>query len=241
MSTIRPLAAGAILVAAGLIGASGVAYAATGHALILGHKNYAGSVTTVHRDTKGPALRLEAQAGSAPLAVNRSVKVANLNADLLDGKHASQLQTHANRYVIPHVGTASSAFTFNLTGVTPGFYQASYNILASMNTAGDTIACDLQIGSSFQMLNYGSSFVGYSAVSASGTLDLRHVSAAHPVQLYCFSTDSASTGSGAFDFTDQGANNHSVTLIRIDGVTAHTSITPAAVSAHTQDSPRATG
>src|SRR6266496_6237427 len=111
MPKTRPLIAGALIAAAGLIGANGVAYAATGNALILGHKNSANAATTIHRTTHGPALQLEAPAGSAPLAVNRPVKVARLNADLVDGKDAAQLQTRAIRYAMPH-NVASDGVSF---------------------------------------------------------------------------------------------------------------------------------
>jgi hypothetical protein len=67
---------------------SGSAVAATGGNFILGRSNSAGSVSTL-ASTSGPVLSLRAPAGSAPLQVNRTVKVGNLNADLLDGKDAS--------------------------------------------------------------------------------------------------------------------------------------------------------
>jgi hypothetical protein len=68
----------------------GTAFAATGGTFILGKSNKADQVTTL-TSTTGTALSLKSPSGKAPLAVNRSVVVKNLNADLLDGYHASGL------------------------------------------------------------------------------------------------------------------------------------------------------
>jgi hypothetical protein len=63
---------------------SGTAVAATGGTFILGKSNSADSVSTL-TSSAGSALSLRSPAGSAPLQVNRRVKVERLNADLLDG------------------------------------------------------------------------------------------------------------------------------------------------------------
>lgn len=68
-------------------------YATSGHSLILGRFNSAGDQTTISRTRPGYTLALFARAGSAPLYVNSSAKVPNLDADLVDGLHASQLAT----------------------------------------------------------------------------------------------------------------------------------------------------
>ncbi len=44
-----------------------------------------GRVLQVTSKGTGPALGLNVQAGKAPLTVNSSTRIANLNADLLDG------------------------------------------------------------------------------------------------------------------------------------------------------------
>ena len=68
-----------------------LALAATGHALILGKKNTANKMTKLKRTTAGPALKLKTTSSSAtPLKVNGRGKVANLNADLLDGKDSTE-------------------------------------------------------------------------------------------------------------------------------------------------------
>src|SRR4051812_44386378 len=72
---------------------SGTAYAATGGTFILGQTNKANRPSKLVNTKSGPALTLRSQPGSAPLSVSKNRKrVANLNADLLDGVHASALQ-----------------------------------------------------------------------------------------------------------------------------------------------------
>jgi hypothetical protein len=77
----------------------GTTYAATGGNFILGQSNSASSTTALSSGTTGPAfkvtstntaagataLRLNAASGHAPFTVNSGTKVANLNADKLDG------------------------------------------------------------------------------------------------------------------------------------------------------------
>lgn len=50
-----------------------------------------GTMLQVTNQGTGPALSLGVQSGKAPLAVNSSTRVVSLNADILDGKHASDL------------------------------------------------------------------------------------------------------------------------------------------------------
>lgn len=80
-------AAGAVAV---LVLGSGTAYAATGGKFILGKSNYAGATSSLS-NKNGTALALNSKSGTAPLKVNRTVKVANLNSDLLDGLDSSSL------------------------------------------------------------------------------------------------------------------------------------------------------
>lgn len=78
-------AAGAV---AALVLGSGSAYAATGGNFILGKSNSAGATTTLS-NANGTALSLNSKSGTAPLKVNRTTKVTNLNADLLDGRDST--------------------------------------------------------------------------------------------------------------------------------------------------------
>lgn len=71
-----------------LVIGSGTAYAATGGTFVLGKSNVAGRTTTL-ANKKGTALALNSPVGAPPLRVNRSIKVPDLNADLLDGMDQS--------------------------------------------------------------------------------------------------------------------------------------------------------
>jgi len=80
----------------------GTTYAATGGNFILGQSNSATSTTGLSAGTTGPAFRVtntstgtggsfNVASGHAPFAVNSGTKVANLNADKLDGLDSTQL------------------------------------------------------------------------------------------------------------------------------------------------------
>ena len=69
---------------------SGTAYAATGGNFLLGKANTADKVSTLS-DSAGVALKLNSPSGVAPLAVNSTTMVKNLNANLLGGSKAADL------------------------------------------------------------------------------------------------------------------------------------------------------
>lgn len=87
---MRDLHTRAVAYLALAVAMSGTAMAATGGGFILGRNNTAGTTTKL-ASTDVP-LELVAPAGTAPLQVNRTVRVANLNADLIDGYSSDQLQ-----------------------------------------------------------------------------------------------------------------------------------------------------
>lgn len=80
-SRIPSFVAGAVVA---LVLGSGTAFAATGGKLILGHSNSANRTTTLS-NSRGTALALSSKSGTPALKVNSRTKVANLNADQLDG------------------------------------------------------------------------------------------------------------------------------------------------------------
>jgi hypothetical protein len=86
-------AAGAVFA---LVVGSGTAVAATGGKLILGHSNTAGATTSL-TNSSGTALSLSSKSGTAPLKVNRSTKVTNLNSDSVDGLDSSALARTAGK------------------------------------------------------------------------------------------------------------------------------------------------
>jgi hypothetical protein len=76
---------GLALVLALVVGAASAAFGANGDFFKVGKSNLASAVSVLDKSGAGPALRLLVDSG-APLAVNSSVKVANLNADEVDGR-----------------------------------------------------------------------------------------------------------------------------------------------------------
>jgi hypothetical protein len=93
MKIKRPTHATIVAYAALFFAMTGTAYAATGGNLILGNANSANKTTSLTNTGSGPALRLATKNGSTPpLAVSSGAKVANLNADMVDGVRSSSLQ-----------------------------------------------------------------------------------------------------------------------------------------------------
>ena len=103
---------GLALVMALVLGVAATAWSATGGNFILGKSNVATAITRLtgaegvdgpmlrirnnNADPNDTALRLWVQTGEAPMRVNSDTKVANLNADMVDGKDASQLATNTS-------------------------------------------------------------------------------------------------------------------------------------------------
>jgi hypothetical protein len=67
-----------------LVGVASAAFGANGDFFKVGRSNIASAVGALTKRGAGPALSLKVGSG-APLAVNSSNRVANLNADRLDG------------------------------------------------------------------------------------------------------------------------------------------------------------
>jgi hypothetical protein len=83
-----------------LFGVATTALGANGDFFKVGKSNFASAVSVLDKSGAGPALRLLVDSG-APLAVNSSKKVDNLNADRVDGKDSSALMP-AQTYVVEH-------------------------------------------------------------------------------------------------------------------------------------------
>jgi len=114
--------------------------ATTGHSFILGKINSANKQTTLTRTTLGPALKLNTKsANNAPLVLNGKGRVANLNADKVDGLDSTQLATKHDG--LRQVATRRPSTTFSPkweVPVTAGDYTFSYSIgIVPSSTAGD--------------------------------------------------------------------------------------------------------
>ncbi|MDQ5827289.1 MAG: hypothetical protein M3441_24275 [Chloroflexota bacterium] len=87
------------------VGVAGAAFGANGAQFILGQTNTVNAITKLVGSVAGPSLQidnnstdaaataldLQVEAGKAPMKVNSSALVANLNVDKVDGLNASQL------------------------------------------------------------------------------------------------------------------------------------------------------
>jgi hypothetical protein len=106
----RPSHAAVIAYVALFMALGGTATAATGGTLILGHSNTAGQITKL-TNTNGSAMSFNAPAKKAPFTVNRIHRVANLNADMVDGKHARAFVAKCGR------GSVAAAATWYVPGL----------------------------------------------------------------------------------------------------------------------------
>ena len=78
---------GLAVILALVLGVATAAFGANGDVFKVGRSNFASAVSVLDKSGAGPALRLLVDSG-APMAVNSSAKVTNLNADKVDGKDA---------------------------------------------------------------------------------------------------------------------------------------------------------
>jgi hypothetical protein len=135
-SALTVIGAVTVLVLAG----NTVALATTGHALILGRTNKANQATVLKRTTAGSALQVVTTSSSAaPFTVNGRGKVANLNADQLDGLDSSSLRTLTYSWIKQVV--ASDVVTVGVP-VPPGTYVVGYDApMHGAGTDGGSAAC----------------------------------------------------------------------------------------------------
>jgi hypothetical protein len=140
----------AVWFAAGVIAAvatTGTAMAATGGNFLLGRSNTATTLTTLSNST-GTPLRLLGPVTKAPLNIGANkTKVANLNADLLDGLDATALQ---RKLVTPSCAAGKVISAISAAGVVtcvslphvPTSYFAVVNANATLarGSAGTTVA-----------------------------------------------------------------------------------------------------
>lgn len=146
------------------------ASAATGHAFVLGKLNKANRVTVLKRTTSGPALGLVTRSSAAaPFTVNGRGKVANLDADLLDGLDSSALtgiRARVSRFVfdstqLVHIGRVPT--------LAPGTYLATLDV--AFIGAGGTPAAPTAISCEFDQTGGPGGDVERGLVQASISLD----------------------------------------------------------------------
>jgi hypothetical protein len=114
--------------------ALGIALSPAGNAVaavksvLLGTKNTAASTTTIS-NSRGTALALNSPSGKAPLAVNSTGKVTNLNADRLDGLDSSAFARAGGQtgYIVAPDDVAACPAGTVITGGGGIAYDASGN------------------------------------------------------------------------------------------------------------------
>jgi hypothetical protein len=134
-SAIAVLGVVALLLVAG----NTAAYASGGHSFFLGKSNHTKKQTTLTRTRPGTVLSLNAKPGYPALAVNSSAKVANLNADTVDGIDSSQMLNQT--LVFTRDVTGVSNFQMELP-VGPGTYNLDYSVFMSGAPAANSY-CEL--------------------------------------------------------------------------------------------------
>jgi hypothetical protein len=129
---VAAILAGCALV---VVGTDAVTYAATGNSLILGKINKAPTTTTLNNLGRGPVLNLIGGRANPPLKVNSKVKVANLNADSVDGLDSKVLEPGVTRIVLATVhSTPPSSPIFHRISLPAGTYQADITGIANNPT-----------------------------------------------------------------------------------------------------------
>jgi hypothetical protein len=142
ITTSRPIAIAAALGSVAIATAgTGIATAANGGSLILGHRNHSGTTTTLATH-HGVPLALRGPKSAAPLRVSSHHKVAHLNASLLDGKTATALATSGSGAQIdPHAYPHGLALTTQVhfataVAATAKLKAGSYAVTATAVTRG---------------------------------------------------------------------------------------------------------
>lgn len=149
---VATLATAALLV----VGVDYATFAANGSSLVLGRINHERTRTVLVKHDAGPALRLVTRGNRQPsLAVSSRARVPRLNADRLDGHHASALATRTVTFRAGRAGADYDGVAVWRLAVRPGLYAASFRVglqpaepdqpafevicgLADFNTIGET-------------------------------------------------------------------------------------------------------
>jgi hypothetical protein len=201
-----------------VLAANSVSLAATGQALLLGKSNSANANTSITRTTSGSVLKLQSKSSTnAPLTVNGKGKVANLNADQVDGLSAASLQTRANGWTVPiSVDVPSVSISIPLS---QGSYLLSYSAyMISGGADGGTAGCYF-IRDDSSTTYFGETKIltatgKIPGVSGSGFVT---VGPSTDVRLYC---------SGAANFHTSNAEPIQISALRVDSLTSGNIVLP---------------
>lgn len=195
------------------------AFAATGKSFVLGKVNKANRQTTLVRTTTGPALQLTTRSSAnPPLVVNGRGRVANLNADTVDGVDASALRSAG--YVFTREVTSPTSYLDLTVPLPAGNYLVAFS--ADLNGADNgAVECyfirDAATDTFFGASRFDAG-AGTPALTGSGFASL---TAGVRLRLHCLADSTFNTSSDA---------PIQVVATRIDALTsgtlADTSFTP---------------
>jgi hypothetical protein len=220
MSAFRPILAGAVLAAAALVSVDGIAYAATGHDLILGAHNTANKTTALSRSGAGVALALHTHRDEPPLSVNSHKQVANLNASLVGGLAAGALQTRDYQYTLPNAGDVFSSFRYSLTGLPAGSYQVSFDVTGYVGTTNGVFNCGVVAhggdSQSSIVFNRAIATNNFATVAASKVISL---AAGHKLDFLCY--PDAGLAGVPVGYTVSSYTPATVDFVKIDSVSRH--------------------
>jgi hypothetical protein len=134
---LTTVAAAAVLVT----GAGLTSYAASGHPLILGHSNSAGGTTSLKNTGRGPALSLNSIKSAPPIKLNSSKMVKHLNANMVGGMTASNLNGY-DLYKLGQPGGTVSSDPHIFT-IKPPVGTVAYSLTGiwTSDTTSDSLTC----------------------------------------------------------------------------------------------------
>lgn len=205
---ITAVVAGAVVLVGG---ANIAAYAANGEPLRLGRLGKSTATTIISNSGPGAALTLRTRSGTPPLAVASTAKVANLNADRVDGLEAASLQNTA--YTYPLTGSAGmlgGGLSLTMEDLPAGRYLVSYavNVTASGATTFD---CWVRTGSA------ATKHLHARATRASGSHEAVTMSASGAVEI-SGATLVCASNTGALGIADATGSPSVATFLRLDRV-----------------------
>jgi hypothetical protein len=170
LRSLGPSALAAVTLAL-VLGGNGLASAASGGNFILGRANTETSTARLS-DSNGTPLSLSAPHGHAPLSVNRSAMVKNLNAEYTGGLSAAQLQaTGGDGFTSPGTGTGINRNGQIVTGTGPlpaGTYYVTATAMVNVSQGDGGALCYI-IKNSNANISYGSGEIaqeGYVTLAA---------------------------------------------------------------------------
>jgi hypothetical protein len=153
---------GLSVIVALVLGVATTAMGANGDFFKVGRANLASAVSTLDKRGAGPALRVLVDSGP-PLAVNSTTKVANLNADKVDGHDAPLwAEIQAN-------GVATNSYGVTGTQKSPGAGGYQIDFKKDIGKCAYTATLAQASFGEIHVFNSGTQSVGVTTVNSTAT------------------------------------------------------------------------